>query len=213
MSGDYSRFTFDPEKNYAAVLEQQGRVGLDADANEAAEIQDRRWRAETMDVIGRCAVPDATTPDAFLITPVIRTVGSRGWRDLEIGVGRMYVDGLLAENHGTGRQSFDASLDEMRGGGAVFYTEQPYLPPASADLGRDERIDLVYLDVWQREVTALQDPEIREVALGGPDTATRLQTVWQVRVQGVRTLACAGAALPASTAPSGAVTTRLSTQQ
>jgi hypothetical protein len=40
---------------------------------------------------------------------------------------------------------------------------------------------LVYLDVWERHLTALDDPALREVALGGPDTTTRVQTVWQVR--------------------------------
>jgi hypothetical protein len=41
---------------------------------------------------------------------------------------------------------------------------------------------LAYLEAWEREVNALEDPHIREVALGGPDTAERLQTVWQVRL-------------------------------
>ena len=39
----------------------------------------------------------------------------------------------------------------------------------------------MYLDVWQRHLSALQAPAIREVALGGPDTATRAQTVAQVK--------------------------------
>lgn len=41
---------------------------------------------------------------------------------------------------------------------------------------------LVFLQAWKREITALDDPHIREVALGGPDTATRLKNVWQVRL-------------------------------
>jgi hypothetical protein len=40
---------------------------------------------------------------------------------------------------------------------------------------------LLYLDVWQREVTAAEDPSILERAMGGVDTTTRLATVWQVR--------------------------------
>src|SRR5262249_52269011 len=40
---------------------------------------------------------------------------------------------------------------------------------------------LVYLRVFERLVTAVEDPAIREVALGdnGPDTAARSQVVWQ----------------------------------
>jgi len=41
---------------------------------------------------------------------------------------------------------------------------------------------LAYLDVWERHITAIEDPAIREVALGGPDTTTRKQTVWQVKL-------------------------------
>jgi hypothetical protein len=50
--------------------------------------------------------------------------------------------------------------------------------PAKLTAGRY----LVYLDVWQRHITAIDDPHIREIALGGPDTATRTKTVWQVKL-------------------------------
>ncbi len=40
----------------------------------------------------------------------------------------------------------------------------------------------VYLDVWERLITYVEDDGIREVALGGPDTATRAKIVWQVKV-------------------------------
>jgi hypothetical protein len=62
------------------------------------------------------------------------------------------------------------------------------------------------LDVWTRHVTALEDPQLREVALSGPDTTTRTQTVWQVRLlkleQALAQLDSANlpARLPASTA-------------
>ena len=72
------------------------------------------------------------------------------------------------------------------------YANQPDLPappltakananqPRTLDL--DEGIYLAYLDVWQRSLTALEAPEIREPALGGPDTSTRSRTVWQLRL-------------------------------
>jgi hypothetical protein len=44
---------------------------------------------------------------------------------------------------------------------------------------------LVYLKVWQREISYLDDPAIREVALGGPDTTARRKNVWQVRLLSV----------------------------
>ncbi len=55
----------------------------------------------------------------------------------------------------------------------------PGVPPKELAF---EGTQLAFLDVWERHVTALEDGEIREVALGGPDTATRAQTVWQVKL-------------------------------
>src|SRR5262245_40718288 len=95
MSGDYSRFTFNPRDYFAAVCMQQGRVALDADWNELVALLERRLRAETVDIMGRAIVPDETK-DAFRIG----LSGSGASRTLTIGRGRMYVDGLLAENHG-----------------------------------------------------------------------------------------------------------------
>jgi hypothetical protein len=40
---------------------------------------------------------------------------------------------------------------------------------------------LIYLDVWERLITFVEDDAIREVALGGPDTAARARIVWQVK--------------------------------
>lgn len=55
----------------------------------------------------------------------------------------------------------------------------PGLPP---ELDLPDGTYLLYLDVWPRHVTALDDDRIREKALGGPDTATRIKTVWQLKL-------------------------------
>lgn len=156
MKGDFSRFTFNPRKNYSRVLQQQGRVALDADWNEQAEIQARAMRNFLRDAVGPYGVP-ATKP-GFEIS------WSPAKHEIRIGAGRAYVDGLLVEAH--------------RG---CAYSHQPWLPDPPRVRRRPHGIDLIYLDVWERHVTAVQDPDLREVALGGPDTATRIQTIWQVR--------------------------------
>lgn len=91
------------------------------------------------------------------------------WQPLSlvISAGRYYVDGILCEQE----------------------TPMPYerqsdfpgaeLPPSPSEGGAAEY--LFYLDVWEREITAIQDPTIREVALGGPDTTTRSKVISQVR--------------------------------
>lgn len=163
MKGDFSRLTFDQTKHYSAVLKQQGRVDLDADWNEQQAINRHRIETEAADVIGCCGAPSRSP--GFRIT----TDGTT----LLISKGRIYVDGILCENETDQldiRNQPDLPAEEKRLV-EVFQTSE-----AASPLG------IVYLDVWQRHITALDDPQIRETALGGPDTATRLKTVWQVKV-------------------------------
>lgn len=170
MSGDYSRKRFNPEKHYQGVLRQQGRVDLDADWNEYVDLQDRRWRAETIDVVGRCGV-SAETPDGFKI-------GVNGG-ELTVGQGRMYVDGYVAENHGTA-PALDATIEEPYGTAALLVKDQPFGGPVTIP---PQVRSLVYLDVWRREVTHLQAPDLIEPAVN-VDSTTRNQTAWQVRILG-----------------------------
>ncbi|MCZ6738798.1 MAG: DUF6519 domain-containing protein [Actinobacteria bacterium] len=66
------------------------------------------------------------------------------------------------------------------------YRTQPHLPDPDP-IDPDNTNYVAYLEVWQRHVTEIQDPELREPALGGPDsgpdTTTRAQTVWQLRLE------------------------------
>lgn len=89
--------------------------------------------------------------------------------DFLISAGRYYVDGILCENEQI-----------------VLYSGQPDLlsPPDMGTLLAEAKttIGIIYLDVWQRLITPLDDPLIREKALGGPDTSSRLKTLWQVKM-------------------------------
>lgn len=81
------------------------------------------------------------------------------------------------------------------------YTTQPYYPttqgeyprPAFATEPEDTKLPtlnlqanhyllVIYIDAWKRSVTSLDDERLLEAALGGVDTTTRLQTVWQVKI-------------------------------
>ena len=103
---------------------------------------------------GRAVVP-STTPSGFeiLAAPGGLTIGARP------DVRRR----LLVENHGVAPTVWDPRLAEVTGTAAISFFEQPYLPfnDAVADPPADVfnrpvlagGPHLVYLDVWQREVT------------------------------------------------------------
>jgi uncharacterized protein DUF6519 len=166
MKGDFSRLRYNRAKHYTSVLQQQGRVALDADANEQCSINEDIRGTETIDIVGPFGGPAADP--GFAITVAGNTV--------QIGAGRYYVEGLLCENPSS-----------------LGYMQQPYLidPPFSdsrllSDLqsGASSAIQ-VFLEVWQRLVTSLDDPCLLEPALGLADTTARLQTVWRVVAQEV----------------------------
>jgi hypothetical protein len=167
MTGDYSRFTFDPRKRFSGLLQQQGRVQLDADWNEAVAIARRRLRLQALDTFGPVGVPYLTTPDAFLVS-----VAAGPPLDLALEPGRLYVDGILAE----------LFPDEN-----ASYLKQPFLPDPPPLPAGDA---VVYLDLWEREITYVEDPSLLEPALGGVDTATRTQSVWQLKVDARPGAAC-----------------------
>jgi Family of unknown function (DUF6519)/Chaperone of endosialidase len=62
-------------------------------------------------------------------------------------------------------------------------TYQTQLDYPNPTINLENKNYLVYLDVWQKHITTLEDSNIREVALQAPDTATRTKTVWQIRLQ------------------------------
>jgi len=163
MKGDFTRFTNDPSKGYSGVLMQQGRVSVDADWNEQLEVTSDRARSTNVDVIGDAGLAwslDPSSPsDSFEIVTTATLVRVRP--------GRAYVDGILVEL--AAGSSATLRLDQQ-----PFYDN--YTLPTTT--GRY----VVYLDVWERMVDAVEDADIREVALGGPDTATRRQVAWQVKL-------------------------------
>jgi len=180
--GDVSRDTFDQTKRFSRVLMQQGRVQLDADGNEQNDILLHYLRSLAADLIGPHG-GSGTQPGFALITtdPEVDGLKDASGNALNadtvralkaslresgflIGIGRYYVDGLLCES------------DQYLG-----FTEQPGYPFTGA-MSFDDIRDaagsfLVFLDVWERHVSCSEDGDICEVALGGPDTATRGQLV------------------------------------
>lgn len=185
MHGDFTRWTFDQAQSFRSVLMQQGRVVLDAEWNEQAKITAHHDESRARDIIGRAGGPAALDggPGPFAI--VDGTDGSRpdgaAWADLAVTPGSYYVDGVLAEawpnppgrGWPLGNQPYRSTI-----GAGV--TADPGLAEPAAEEGDGRYV--AHLDVWSHHVTGDERPALLEPALGGPDTATREQTVWQVRV-------------------------------
>ena len=159
--GDFTRDTFDPRRHFSRVLMQQGRVQLDADWNEQVSIFVRYFRKLGADLMGPHGAPcaaDGEDGEGFKIT--------KNGETFNIAGGHYYVNGILCEN--------DAK--------ELTYFSQPDLPLADPELKTlDAGIYLVYLDVWERHLSYVEDDYMREKALGGADTATRARIVWQVK--------------------------------
>ncbi|MCB8984941.1 MAG: hypothetical protein H6659_14010 [Ardenticatenaceae bacterium] len=162
MKGDFSRNTYNPKRRYRSVRMQQGRPLLDADWNEQADILNAQQSQGFRRMIGQ----HGGLEDGFLLTGRDTTAERPS---LFLQPGSYFVEGVLCE---------------LDGEDAIPLAEQPYFPGAAdhltTALGKTEQA-LLYLMAWERGVTAVEDPELIEPALGGADTTTRTQVVWQVR--------------------------------
>lgn len=185
---DITRDTFHLHKHFSRVLMQQGRVQLDSDWNEQVDILLHYLRTLVAGVVG----PHGGFDDGFKVGQYTKVEQAqetaRGKRarqkapetpqttdvpyHLLISGGHYYVNGILCENEHE-----------------YVYTIPPSMRPdaeqsgAKAAPGEQPLSCYLYLDVWEREVTWLEDALIREVALGGPDTTTRSQVVWKIRAK------------------------------
>lgn len=93
---------------------------------------------------------------------------------LAVSAGRLYVGGVACE--------LDASapLSEL--------ARDVVVPTPGAT-------DLVYVNAWQRDVSAIEDPDLLDPALGGADTSVRLQVAWTVEaLRNVGDVSCSDAA-------------------
>ncbi|MFG2882690.1 DUF6519 domain-containing protein [Streptomyces sp. NPDC048297] len=188
MHADLSRSTFRPERHYSAVVAQQGRVQLDADLNEQAAIQLHLARTLAADLIGPHGGPGGPgRPTGFHIDYV---GGKQDIDTLTISPGRYYVDGILcdATRPAPGTPVPHDGTEEPPAPEADTAWDYWTQPDAFRDPERDQLPSparspfVVYLKVWERAVSAAEDPALREVALGAalPDTAVRSKVVWQV---------------------------------
>ncbi len=158
---DLSRHATEFRKHYKGVRMQQGRVLTDDDFNEAERLDAEDARRVRADVIGPAGSPD----DGFRLD--IDAVTNQ----LMLLAGTFYVGGLRVGLEPA--EPFSLQKDWLQQGA----NPGEVLSPAAA-----ERFDFVWLDVWQQPLSAVEDKELNEVALGGADTSARIRTMRRARV-------------------------------
>jgi len=165
MKTQISNSTFDILKRYSGVYQQMGRPLTDADWNEMPDITKYRLADALSDVIG------SGTPRGRGIVRIIEQPD--GSQTFDLRWGYVYVDGIIAQV----RPDPAATLSDPLGL-ALEYEHQADFPQAPAQPAGDHTL---YVDVWERAVTALEDSKLRDPGLHGADTCTRTQTMAQVK--------------------------------
>lgn len=161
---DISRINFDKKKHYTSVRMQQGRVLTDDDWNENERIDKEIQRVTNSEIIGSFG----TSNDGFKIENLRL---DSGLINFDILPGTLYLGGLRLE------------LEEMETYRLQKdWLQQPALLNGSPDISESEQYDLVYLETWQQAVSAVEDSSLFEVALGGPDTTTRVRNMRRVLI-------------------------------
>ncbi|HXA17866.1 MAG TPA: DUF6519 domain-containing protein [Thermoanaerobaculia bacterium] len=168
MASDRSRISYDEGQQYRSVVMQQGRVLTDSDLTEAQEILAEETRREALDFVGPSGTPDdgykISFPDGTALSTFARSVVKTTPFAFAIGGGTMYVGGVRVSMSGP----------------FTYDTQPEWIKPPSATLSAFPADELVWLELIEHEVSALEDPALLEVALGGPDTAQRTRIVQRI---------------------------------
>lgn len=160
MKTQISRDGFRADRRYSGVYQQQGRMITDRDWNELVDTLKSMVTQTLSEVIGIGGPRHGA----------LRLSKTSASAPLRLIPGIAYVNGLRGEVVPTtlgfgGDFGFDQQVD---------FPAAPPLPTSSY---------LIYLDLWERPVTALEDAGLRDPALHGADTTTRTQVMAQVKFQ------------------------------
>jgi hypothetical protein len=167
MGSDRARVSYDPKQQYRSVVMQQGRVTLEADWNEAQQIFGEELRLETLDFVGPAGTPD----DGYRI--VIYRRPATAPFDFYVGDGTMYVGGL--------RTALLTPVDYYSQPDWLDYgPEDPDWVDFSTLVAKRPKDEFIYLLLREQEVSAVEDPDLKDVALGGPDTAQRKRLLQRI---------------------------------
>ncbi len=173
MTADISRHSLRPLQKFTGVVRQQGRLPLDAEETEADDIGALMLREAVAETICEKGAPG----DGFRVTDAGIDADDR--LDFSLDGGSFYLAGLrlstaIVPGSGATHMTYQNQPDWI---GMDLDVPGPPLPGPG-----EERTDLVYLMGWEQTVTATEDAELFEVALGGADSAARRRVMGRVKV-------------------------------
>ncbi len=179
MRGDFSNWRDERRQNFSGVLQQQGRVLLDADWNAQTALVNDWQDTAGQDIIGAgvAAVP-AEQPNGFKISAAAHAPATDNVQ-FKVTPGRVWADGLLTQLYGEPDPAANTPVARV-----ATYLQPPVQSPAFAvaSIAKDVR-DAIILEVWREEINGFQLPDILiEPALGGPDTTERSHTACAFRL-------------------------------
>ena len=151
MGSNRARLSTDPGRGYRTVVQQQGRVGLEADGNEATRLSETQLRENVIDIVGPSGTPD----DGYKVSPA-------AGGGFEVGPGTYYLGGWRVTQDSTlplgeGPDDLDLPAPQLAEGAYAFA-----------------------LLLTEQEISAVEDRALLEVALGGPDTGQRTRLMQRV---------------------------------
>ncbi|MDV6250462.1 DUF6519 domain-containing protein [Vibrio sp. EA2] len=155
MKTQISRRSFKANQGYSGVYQQMGRMITDADWNELNDIVKNRLADALVDIIGSGIPRD---------NGLVRQISPDNY---QLHWGQVYVDGIGAHV----RPDSNNAL-------AFNFSQQQDFPGAPALIAGEHKL---YLDVWERTVTHLEDSRLLDFGLKGADTCTRTQVMAQVK--------------------------------
>ena len=166
--------TFDPTKGYIGLRLQQGVPLLDRDWN---ELEDIRRYEELM--LRKYYIGNGSPDDGFKISACNPPAN-----DFMIGTGRCMVEGfeVVSDLNYYDKSENKYSLQKLH-----VPIEEP-IPTLT--IPSEERVDIVYLDIWVGEVTGKiteQNINLQDLQLNNPqdldeETTIRHKIMWNVRV-------------------------------
>ncbi|MEM7505606.1 MAG: DUF6519 domain-containing protein [Pseudomonadota bacterium] len=158
MKGNISRQSHRPENRYSGVFQVQGGMVTDADLGEQAAIARMR-----VDALGHDAVCGGV--------PAKDGAVSIGEGDLPgLTEGTIYAEGVRGET--VASDAFEGAMG--------YYDVQVDFPLAPA-VGEVEQ-QIVYVDIWERMVSLLEEPDLADAGLHGVETAFRSRTMTQIKL-------------------------------